>query len=137
MALKDFFDNLFGKTNNSSSERQKEDFVELSSSSTRKRSAKIILKSFIMTTLDDARPIIDSLREGDTIALIKLRPSTEKDVTELNRAVTKIKTACDAIDGKVVGIDNDWIMAVPSFVGVQKGESAAETGATFKEDDQE
>ena len=43
-------------------------------------------------------------------------------MNELKRAINKVKRTCDAIDGEIVGIDEDWIIAVPNFIEVFKGD---------------
>lgn len=123
--LKDFLNKVTGKVviegNNSG-----EDFIELEASEIHKKSAKIFVKYFILTDFSDIKPVIDSLREGYTIALIKIKPLKDKDMNELKRAINKVKRTAEAIDGEIVGIDEDWIIAVPNFIEVYKGEASEE-----------
>ncbi|MCD6371364.1 MAG: cell division protein SepF [Candidatus Aenigmarchaeota archaeon] len=124
MGFKDFIDKLTGKVVIKKSEG--EEFIELEPEEMRKKAAKIFIKYYVLTEFADIKPVIDSLREGYTIALLKIRPLKDKDMNELKRAINKIKRTCDAIDGEVVGIDEDWIIAVPNFIEVYKGETGEE-----------
>ncbi len=123
--LKDFLDKVTGKVVIEKNESGK-DFIELEPSEMHRKSAKIFVKYFILTDFSDIKPVIDSLREGYTIALIKIRPLKDKDMNELKRAINKVKRTAEAIDGEIVGIDEDWIIAVPNFIEVYKGESSEE-----------
>lgn len=105
---------------------EEEEFIELEPT-VQKRTAKIHVKYFILTDFADIKGVLDSLREGYTIALLKIKPLKEKDMAELKRAISKIKKTVEALNGEVVGIDEDWIIAVPSFVEVYKGESTTGT----------
>ena len=106
-------------------EPESEEFIELEPEENRK-SAKIMFKYYTLTEFADIKPIMDDLREGYTIALINIRPLKDKDLGELKRAVNKIKKTCQAIDGNLVGISEDYIVGVPNFVEVNKGEKPAE-----------
>lgn len=104
-------------------ENSSEEYIELEPGAVMDRTAKIFVKYFVLTDYADIKPILDSLRDGYTIAMVKIAPLRSKDIVELKRAVSKIKKTADAIDGDVVGIDEDWIVAVPGFVQVYRGES--------------
>ncbi|MCD6547233.1 MAG: cell division protein SepF [Nanoarchaeota archaeon] len=123
--LKEFLDKLTGKVV-IKKEPSDEEYIELEPEEMSSKSAKIFVKYFVLTDFADIKPVIDSLREGYTIALIKIKPLKDKDMNELKRAVNKVKRTCEAIDGTIVGIDEDWIVAVPNFVEVFKGESSEE-----------
>jgi SepF-like predicted cell division protein (DUF552 family) len=124
--FKGFLDKLSGKVVIKRPESSKEEFIELEPDEMRKKAAKIFVKYFILTDFADIKPVIDSLREGYTIALLKIKPLKDKDMNELKRAISKVKRTCEAIDGEIVGIDEDWIIAVPNFIEVYKGETGAE-----------
>ena len=57
-------------------------YVELDSDSEDVKS-KILVRPFTITDFEDIKPILDSLREGYTIALINIRPLKDKDLVEL------------------------------------------------------
>ncbi len=122
--IKDFLSKLTGKTVIKKTEE--EEFIELEPEEMHKKGAKIFVKYFILTDFADIKPVIDSLREGYTIALMKIKPLKDKDMNELKRAINKVKRTCEAIDGEIVGIDEDWIIAVPNFIEVFKGDGSEE-----------
>ena len=97
------------------------EFIEISPKGEEKK-AKILLKYFVLTDFADVKPVIDSLREGYTIALVRIKPLRDKDITELKRAIEKIKKVISAIGGDVIGIEEDYIVATPNFVAVNRGE---------------
>lgn len=130
--FKDFISKLTGKTVIKKGDEK--DFIELGPDEPKQKGAKIFVKYFILTDFGDIKPVIDSLREGYTIALMKIKPLKDKDMNELKRAISKVKRTCEAIDGEIVGIDEDWIIAVPNFIEVFKGESGDEEGMQGSED---
>ena len=125
MGFKDIFGKITGKTIIKKG-NEEEEFIELEPETMHNKSAKVYVKYFILTDFADIKPVIDALREGYTIALIKIKPLKDKDMNELKRAINKVKRTCEAIDGEIVGIDEDWIIAVPNFIEVYKGESGEE-----------
>lgn len=131
MDIKNFVNKLTGKVTIKRGEGAKEEFIELEPDEMKKKAAKIFVKYFIITDFGDIKTVIDSLREGYTIVIMKIKPLKDKDMNELKRAISKIKRTVEAIDGEIVGIDEDWIVAVPNFVEVYKGEiPSGEEGAT-------
>ena len=71
-------------------------------------------------SFDDIKETLDVLREGYTIALINIRPLKDKDIVELKRTINKLKKTCDAIEGDIAGISEDWIVVTPSFARVHR-----------------
>ncbi len=119
---------LIGKISNKvtiKKNQPEEEFIELEPEEV-KKTAKIILKYYTLTEFADIKPIIDDLREGYTIALIYIKPLRDKDLSELKRAVNKIKKTCQAIDGSLVGINEDYIVGAPNFVEINKSEMKKE-----------
>lgn len=103
-----------------------EEYIELEPTVEREREAKILLRYFDLTEYADIKPILSSLREGFTIGLINIEPLKDRDIDELKRAISKIKKTTNAREGEVVGVSEDWVVAVPSFVQVFKGEGKQE-----------
>ena len=44
----------------------------------------------------------------------------DKDIVELKRTINKLKKTCDAIEGDIAGISEDWIVVTPSFARVHR-----------------
>lgn len=102
-------------------QEEKEEYIELSSGMREGGSAKLLVKYFILTDFAETKDILDSLRDGYTIAFIKIKPLKEKNVNELRRAIDKIKKTCFALEGEVIGLEEDWVVATPPYVQVSRG----------------
>ncbi len=107
---------------------EEKDYIELDSKSHKENNGKLFVKYFVLNDYADVKPVIDSLRESQTIALVKIKPLREKDMTELKRAVNKINSTVEVANGELVGIDHDWVIAVPPFVEVFRGETLPDSG---------
>ncbi len=119
-----FFDKLKGKlgTQSSDFEETEQGYVELGSEASGVESrAKLMVRPFVIEEFEQIKPILDSLREGHTIALINIKPLKDKDLVELKRAINKLKKTCDALEGDIAGFGENWIAAVPSFAYIYRG----------------
>ena len=118
-----FFDKIkekMGSTSDIIHETEEEEgYVELGTDVSESGS-KITVRPFVMEDFESIKPILDSLREGHTIALINIKPLKDKDLVELKRAINKLKKTCDAIDGDIAGFGDNWIAAVPSFAKIHR-----------------
>lgn len=106
-------------------EVDKEGYVELDTENEDVKS-KILVRPFTINEFEDIKPILDSLREGYTIALINIRPLKDKDLIELKRAINKLKKTTDAIEGEIAGFGEDYIVVTPSFAKIYKGKDTKE-----------
>ncbi len=97
-----------------------EDYLEIDSENQPVKKSKVLVKPFIIKEFQDVKPILDSLRDGYTIALVNIRPLKDKDLIELKRVVNKLKKTCDAIDGDIAGFGEDWLVATPNFASVDR-----------------
>jgi SepF-like predicted cell division protein (DUF552 family) len=84
------------------------------------KKAKIIVKPFILTKFEDTNAILNSLREGYTIAVIDIRPLKAKDIIEVKRAISKIKKTADALEGDIAGFGEGIVIVTPSFAEIAK-----------------
>ena len=117
------------------SNRYDDTFIEIKPEDVKPRTNKIMLKHFVLNDFSDVKPVLDSLREGYTIALIKVKPLREKSISDLKRAIFKIKRTCEAIDGDVMGVDQNLILAVPSYVSIHKESSSQRSDNTYSSTD--
>jgi len=81
---------------------------------------KVTVRPFVIDDFSDIKLILDSLREGSTIALINIKPLKDKDLIELKRAINKLKKTTDAIDGDIAGVGDDYIVVTPSFARIYR-----------------
>jgi len=107
-------------------EAEEEGYVELGTEAAETKS-KITVRPFVIEDFESIKPILDSLREGHTIALVNIKPLKDKDLVELKRAINKIKKTCDAIEGDIAGFGDNWIAVVPSFAQIHRNKSKEES----------
>ncbi len=108
------FKNIFNK------EHDDEEYIEIDLSSSKPQENKVKVKPFVLKTFDDTNQILNSLREGYTIAVIDIKHLRGKDVIELKRAVSKIKKTVDALEGSIAGFGENTIIATPNFAEIHK-----------------
>ena len=124
-----FFDKLRGRMSGASdilNEAEEEGYVELGADTGSQATSKITVRPFVISDFESIKPILDSLREGRTIALINIKPLKDRDLVELKRAINKIKKTTDAIEGDIAGFGDNWIAAVPSFARIYRHRTAEE-----------
>ena len=83
-------------------------------------SSKVTVRPFILEDFSDVKQIVDSIRQGYTIALVNIAPLKEKDLVELKRAISKLKKTVDAVEGDIAGFSDDYIVVVPSFAEIYR-----------------
>lgn len=105
--------------------QEEEDFVEIDLNQAEPSDNKIRVKPFTLKQFDDINDILNSMRDGYTIAIIDIKPLRTKDIVELKRAVSKIKKTVDAIEGSVAGFGENIIIATPKFAEIHKAPPAA------------
>ena len=116
-------------------EEAEKDYVELDTTEVESQNKKMIVRPFSLTDFTDVKPIIDSLREGNTIPIINIKQLKEKDMIELKRAVNKIKKVVDAIEGDIAGIGEDFIVATPSSAVVYRAREKKKEDEKQEEED--
>ena len=119
-----FFNKIKEKLGTSSSsdfEESEQGYVELGNESNVDTKSKLMVRPFVIEEFEHIKPILDSLREGHTVALINIKPLKDKDLVELKRAINKLKKTCDALEGDIAGFGENWIAAVPSFAYIYRG----------------
>lgn len=115
---KSYYDDVEGEV--------EDEYVELDSDSGSETSSKIVVRPFNLNDFSDIKPILESLRDGYTIALLNIKPLKEKDLVELKRAINKIKKTIDALEGDIAGFGDDYIVAVPSFAHIHRSSSLSQ-----------
>ena len=104
---------MFGKDSN-------DEYVEIDLEQGAEKKEKIRVRPFVLKSYDDINEILDTLREGYTIAIIDIKHLKSKDVIELKRSVTKIKKTIEALEGSIAGFGEHTIIATPDFAEVYK-----------------
>ena len=65
-----------------------QDYVELESEAKFDPKSKLVVRPFVIEEFEHIKPILDTLREGHTIALINIKPLKDKDLIELKEQST-------------------------------------------------
>ncbi|MDO8516508.1 MAG: cell division protein SepF [Nanoarchaeota archaeon] len=102
------------------------DYLEIDLDRDRPVDSKVVIKTFTLKTYEDVNPILNTLREGFTIAVIDIKILKSKDVVELKRVISKIKKTIEALDGTIAGFGENVVIATPSFARIQKGDIVEE-----------
>src|SRR3989338_6318777 len=131
--MADFFSNvkarivnmMGGREPEAISEGGEKEYVELDTTAAETR-GKVVVRPFVMENFEDIKAVVDVLRDGNTIAIVNIRPLKEKDIIELKRAISKLKKTSDAVSGDLACFGDDYIIATPSFAQIYR----AKIGAT-------
>jgi SepF-like predicted cell division protein (DUF552 family) len=110
-----FFQKVFGGDS-----EQVSDYIEVDVGRDVPKKGKIVLRPFVLRTFEDTNRILEILREGNTIALIDIKPLKTKDIIELKRSISKLKKTVDALEGNIAGFGENIILATPPFVDIFK-----------------
>ena len=97
-----------------------DDYVEIDLNKEAEKKDKIKVRPFTLSKYEDVNEILNSLREGYTIAVIDIRPLKKKDIIELKRSITKIKKTVDALEGSIAGFGENTILATPDFAEIHR-----------------
>mgnify|MGYP001566809581 FL=1 len=97
-----------------------EDYIEIDLNSASSQETKVTVKPFVLREFEDINEILNSLREGYTIAIIDIKPLKSKDIVELKRAIGKIKKTVDALEGSIAGFGDTTIIATPQFAEIHR-----------------
>jgi len=84
------------------------------------KKSKVLVRPFVLKSFEDVNSILNTLREGYTIAVIDIKPLRAKDIIELKRAISKIKKTADALEGSIAGFGENIIIVTPQFADIHK-----------------
>ncbi|MBI4983511.1 cell division protein SepF [Candidatus Woesearchaeota archaeon] len=126
--MKDFLLSLKEKFSGSSAQGEidSDAYPEVGSGEGKDDKSRVTVRPFVMEEFEDIKEVLDVLREGSTVALINIRPLKDKDLVELKRAISKLKKTCEAIDGDISGLGEDYVVATPQFARIFRGKMQLE-----------
>ncbi|MDY6789540.1 MAG: cell division protein SepF [Candidatus Nanohaloarchaea archaeon] len=99
-------------------ELQEDDYVELEAVNEAPDS-KVKIRVATLKEYGDSQKVQKMLREGN-IVWVKIKPLKDKDMTDLKRAIDRIKKTVRSIDGDIAGIDEEWLIATPPYAHVHR-----------------
>ncbi len=82
-------------------------------------SSKVKIRVHTLNEYGDVEPVQEMLRDGN-IVWVKIRPLRDKDMTDLKRAIDRIKKTVRSLNGDVAGIDEDWLIATPEYAHIHR-----------------
>ena len=120
MVLEKFSKSL--KSSRSGSGPNREEYIEVDvggPASAARSSGKIGIRIENIADFGDTEKVLKFMREGD-IVMLKIKSLREKDLSELKRAVERLKRTVMAQNGDLVGVEQDWLLIVPQHVTVHR-----------------
>ena len=67
---------------------------------------------------------IQDLVRGGSVVFLKIGELREKDINELKKSVDKLRKTCLAMNGDIVGVDEDFLVLTPEFAKIYRGKTA-------------
>lgn len=95
-----------------------DDFVELDAE-VAEGDQKVVIRAETLQEFDDVENVQEHLR-NDHIVWVNIGPLKSRDMTNLKRAVNRLKKTVKAVDGDMAGVDEDWIVACPSYAKIAR-----------------
>lgn len=117
MSIKDRFMDKFKAKEE---EERGEEFVEVGPS---EEGGKVSVRVESLKDYVDIERVQGLVREGNVVFL-KIKDLREKDMSELKRAVEKLKKTSVAMNGDIVGIDEDFLVITPKFAKIYRGKAS-------------
>jgi len=85
-----------------------------------KTDGKIGVRIETLADYNDTDRIQQLLREGNVVFL-RVHDLRSKDMAELKRAVEKLRKTCTAMNGDMVGVDEDFLVVTPQYAQIYRG----------------
>jgi SepF-like predicted cell division protein (DUF552 family) len=114
------FEKIRKAFSDSSNDSHDGDYLEIDLGEQTKKEKKVMVKLFTLKQYEDVNDILNSLREGYTIAIIDIQTLRKKDSIELKRAISKLKKTTDALEGNIAGFGENIVIVTPSFAQIHK-----------------
>lgn len=105
---------IFGKVE----EETEEEYVEIPVEAETSKRVFVRIENARDTT--DIPRIQRYLREGN-IVFLKIKEARDKDLAELKRIVDRLKKTCMAMDGDIIGVDENFLVLTPNFAKIYRG----------------
>ena len=95
------------------------DFIELDTSNIETPTGKVPIRVDKLNDFSDTDRILKAVR-NNAVVFVKIKPLKEKDLSELKRAIDKLRKTCVAINGDIAGIDENFIVVCPQFCHIMR-----------------
>lgn len=115
----------FLKSSNDSTENIiDDDFVELDAKTSESQD-KVTIRAATLREFGDVEKVQEYLR-NNSIVWVNIKPLKNKDMTDLKRAVNRLKKTVKAVDGDMAGVDEEWIVACPDYATIERSSEKME-----------
>lgn len=111
------FSKIFGSKENVS----EDEFLEVDVDTAESGLEYVPIKIIELKEYTDADEIQKAVREG-SIVFTKIKTLKEKDMSELKRAIERIRKTVVAIGGDIAGVDEGYIIVCPKFARIHREE---------------
>ncbi|MFB6292002.1 MAG: cell division protein SepF [Candidatus Nanohaloarchaea archaeon] len=101
-----------------------DDFVELDAQMS-ETDEKVVIRAATLKEFGDVEKVQQHLR-NDHIVWVNIAPLKNRDMTDLKRAVKRMKKTVKAVDGDMAGVDEDWIVVCPSYATIARSSDRVE-----------
>jgi len=109
----------FGLFKKKPKEEPGEEFVEVDADKL-KEGQEVSMRIETLANFADADRVQNLVREGNVVFL-RIKQLRMNDIGELKRAVDKLRKTCAAMNGDIVGVDEDFLIITPSFAKIYRG----------------
>ena len=97
-----------------------EEFIEIETEGDDRRRINVRIEN--LNDYRDVEEIQKLLREGNIIFL-RMKKLKERDLGELKRCIERLRKTSMAMNGDIIGIDEDYLVLTPPFARVHRGEA--------------
>ncbi|MEM5829462.1 MAG: cell division protein SepF [Candidatus Aenigmatarchaeota archaeon] len=101
--------------------KEEEEFVEVETGF--EEESKINVKIDTLKNYADVDRVLQFLREGN-ILILRIKDLRTKDINELKKSVEKLKKTVSAMDGDLVGVEEDFLVVTPKFAKIYRGKAS-------------
>lgn len=103
-------------------EESPEEYLELNEDMMRS-DGRIGVKIETLGGYNDTDRIQRVVREGNVVFL-RIKELRAKDIAELKKSVDKLRKTCTAMDGDIVGVEDEFLVITPQHVQIYRGRTA-------------
>ncbi len=81
---------------------------------------KVGVRIETLVDYNDTDRVQQLVREGNVVFL-RIRDLRARDIAELKRSVEKLRKTCTAMNGDMVGVDEDFLVVTPQYAQIYRG----------------
>ena len=110
------FESIFGKEDVA---ENKEEFIEITTEGEERGRSNIRIEN--LQDYRDVEGVQRLLREGN-IVFLRIKKLKERDLGELKRCVERLRRTSVAMNGDIIGVDEDYLILTPPSAKIFRGE---------------